>query len=150
MKKEPGFLLALFPILALILSAAMSIVVWGAGMFMPLIIGIAATAIIGFTLNYTWDDLQGFMKEGVSRALPAVFILLIIGTIVGAWILSGTIPTIIYYGLTVIDPSLFLPTVALITGIVAVTLGSSFTAIATVGLAFMAIGTSMGLLLWLA
>ncbi|KGX90347.1 Na+/H+ antiporter NhaC [Pontibacillus marinus] len=144
MKKEPSFLLALIPILALIISATSSIVVWEAGMFMPLIIGIIATAAIGFTLDHSWDDLQGFMKEGVTRALPAVFILLIIGTIVGAWILSGTIPTIIYYGLTFINPNVFLPTVALITGIVAVTLGSSFTAIATVGLAFMAIGTSMG------
>lgn len=144
MKKQPSFLLALVPILALIISATSSIVVWEAGMFMPLIIGIIATAAIGFTLDHSWDDLQGFMKEGVTRALPAVFILLIIGTIVGAWILSGTIPTIIYYGLTFINPNVFLPTVALITGIVAVTLGSSFTAIATVGLAFMTIGTSMG------
>lgn len=144
MNKQPSFWLALVPILALIISAACSIVIWEAGMFMPLIIGVIATAAVGFTLNYTWEELQGFMKEGVTRALPAVFILLIIGTIVGAWILSGTIPTIIYYGLTFIEPSLFLPTVALITGIVAVTLGSSFTAIATVGLAFMAIGTSMG------
>ena len=84
------------------------------------------------------------MVKGVSRALPAVFILLIIGIIVGTWIASGVIPTMIYYGLSIIEPSLFVPLVALITGIVSITLGSSFTSIATIGIAFMAIGEGLG------
>ena len=89
-------------------------------------------------------EVEKMMVKGVSRALPAVFILLIIGIIVGTWIASGVIPTMIYYGLSIIEPSLFVPLVALITGIVSITLGSSFTSIATIGIAFMAIGEGLG------
>ncbi|GGD26208.1 Na+/H+ antiporter NhaC [Pontibacillus salipaludis] len=144
MNKQPSFLLALFPPAALIAAAAYSIPN-ELGMFLPLIIGIVATSIVGMITGNSWDELQEYMKTGVSRALPAIFILFIIGTIVGSWMLSGTIPSIIYYGLEFIKPSLFLPTIALTTGIVAITLGSSFTAIATVGVAFMAIGAGMGI-----
>jgi Na+:H+ antiporter, NhaC family len=143
-KREPSIVLAFIPLVVLVFAAAMSIFVWKAGMFMPLVIGIVAAAIIGIICGYKWDELQNFMADGVSKALPAVFILIIIGTIVGTWILSGVIPSLIYYGLAVMSPSIFIPTVALATGIVAVTLGSSFTSIATIGLAFMAIGQSMG------
>jgi NhaC family Na+:H+ antiporter len=141
--KEPGFILALIPLIVLIGAAAMSIFVWDAGMFIPLIGGIAAACFIGRMLGYSWEDLQRSLSSGVSKALPAVFILFIIGTIIGTWILSGIIPTLIYYGLAVIHPSLFVPLVALITGVVALVLGSSFTSIATVGLAFIAIGQGM-------
>ena len=84
------------------------------------------------------------MSNGVALALPAVFILFLIGLVIGTWILSGVIPTLIYYGLAIINPRIFIPAVALATGIVSITLGSSFTSIATVGLAFMAIGGGFG------
>ncbi|MYL34894.1 Na+/H+ antiporter NhaC [Pontibacillus yanchengensis] len=145
MNKQPRFLLALLPLLSVIISAAYSIMVWEISMFLPLIIGLAVASLLGFLNGYSWDEIQNFMKNGVSRALPAIFILFVIGTIVGTWMLSGTIPTIIYYGLEFINPTIFLPTVAITTGIVAISLGSSFTSVATVGLAFMAIGSSMGI-----
>ncbi|KAB2332321.1 Na+/H+ antiporter NhaC [Cytobacillus depressus] len=144
MKKELTIGMAVIPILALILSAALSIFFWKAGMHIPLIIGVVAAAVIAKICGWSWDEIQNMMTQGVARALPAVFILLIIGIIVGSWIASGVIPTIIYYGLSIIKPDLFVPIVALVTGIVSVTLGSSFTSIATVGLAFMVIGEGLG------
>ncbi|MUK90554.1 Na+/H+ antiporter NhaC [Ornithinibacillus sp. L9] len=144
MKKEMTIGLSIIPILALMVAAAFSILVWEAGMHFPLMIGIIAAASIAMICGSTWNDVQQMMVKGVSMALPAIFILLIIGTIVGSWIASGVIPTIIFYGLSIIKPEIFIPIVALVTGIVAVTLGSSFTAIATVGLAFMAIGQGLG------
>ncbi|KGX93004.1 sodium:proton antiporter [Pontibacillus halophilus JSM 076056 = DSM 19796] len=144
MKREPTIGQALLPLIALIGAAACSIFFWKVGMYIPFTIGIIASALVGKRLGYTWNELQQFLTNGVSKALPAIFILLIIGTIVGTWILSGTIPTLIYYGLEIIQPNFFLPTVVVTSGIVAITLGSSFTAIATIGLAFMAIGTSLG------
>lgn len=141
--KEPHILVAFVPLIVLIGSAAMSIFIWDTSMFIPLIGGIAAACLIGKILGHTWSDLQEALSSGVSKALPAVFILFIIGTIIGAWIISGIIPTLIYYGLAMIHPNLFVPLVALITGIVALVLGSSFTSIATVGLAFIAIGKGM-------
>ncbi len=144
MRKNISISLAFLPILTLIASGAASIFIWKAGMFIPLIIGIITTVLVGLISGYKWDDLQQMMVNGVSKALPAIFILLVIGLIVGTWISSGVIPTMIYYGLSFIHPSIFVPAVALVTGIVAVTLGSSFTSIATIGLAFIVIGEGMG------
>lgn len=144
MKKELNFGMSIIPILALIIAAASSIFIWKAGMHIPLIIGVIAAAVVAIICGWSWREVEKMMVNGVSRALPAVFILLIIGIIVGTWIASGVIPTMIFYGLSIIEPSLFVPLVALITGIVSITLGSSFTSIATVGLAFMAIGEGLG------
>jgi len=143
-KKELTLWMSLIPIIALIGAAALSIFIWKAGMHIPLMIGIIAAAIVSIIAGWTWDDVQRMMVNGVGRALPAVFILLIIGIIVGTWIASGVIPTMIYYGLSIIEPALFVPIVALVTGIISITLGSSFTSIATIGLAFMAIGEGLG------
>ncbi|WP_338449476.1 Na+/H+ antiporter NhaC [Niallia oryzisoli] len=143
-KKELTLGMSLIPIIALIGAAALSIFIWKAGMHIPLMIGVIAAAIVSIIAGWTWDDVQRMMVNGVARALPAVFILLIIGIIVGTWIASGVIPTMIYYGLSIIDPSMFVPIVALVTGIISITLGSSFTSIATIGLAFMAIGEGLG------
>ena len=144
MKKELSFAMSIIPVFALIIAAASSIFVWKAGMHIPLMIGVIVAAVIAIICGWSWREVEKMMVNGVSRALPAVFILLIIGIIVGTWIASGVIPTMIYYGLSIIEPSLFIPLVALITGIVSITLGSSFTSIATVGLAFMAIGEGLG------
>lgn len=144
MKKELTIGMSVIPIVALIISAALSIFIWKAGMHFPLIIGVIFAAFVAKLGGWDWDEIQNMMVRGVSRALPAVFILLIIGMIVGSWIASGVIPTIIYYGLSILKPELFVPLVALITGIVSVTLGSSFTSIATIGLAFMVIGEGLG------
>ncbi|MCG7345964.1 Na+/H+ antiporter NhaC [Sporosarcina sp. ACRSL] len=144
MKKEMTFGLSIIPILALVIAAASSIFVWKAGMHIPLLIGVIAAAVVAKICGWSWETIEKMMVNGVSRALPAVFILLIIGIIVGTWIASGVIPTMIYYGLSIIEPSLFIPLVALITGIVSMTLGSSFTSIATIGIAFMAIGEGLG------
>ncbi|MED3572750.1 Na+/H+ antiporter NhaC [Cytobacillus praedii] len=144
MKKEISMGKSILPILALIISAALSIFVWKAGMHIPLMIGVIIAAIVAKSSGWSWDEVQKMMVNGVARALPAVFILLIIGMIVGTWIASGVIPTIIYYGLSIIKPEIFVPIVALVTGIVSVTLGSSFTSIATIGLAFMVIGEGLG------
>lgn len=141
--REPNIIVALIPIICLIGSAAMSIFYWEAGMFVPLLSGIIAATIVGKVMGHKWDDLQQALSSGVAKALPAVFILFIIGIIIGTWILSGIIPTLIYYGLAIINPNLFVPLVCLITGGVALVLGSSFTSIATVGLAFIAIGQGM-------
>ncbi|MEH7392774.1 Na+/H+ antiporter NhaC [Bacillus sp. JJ1474] len=144
MKKELSIGMSVIPILALIISAALSIFIWKAGMHIPLMIGVILAAIVAKVCGWSWDEIQNMMVQGVARALPAVFILLIIGMIVGSWIASGVIPTIIYYGLSIIKPELFVPIVALVTGIVSVTLGSSFISIATIGLAFMVIGEGLG------
>lgn len=135
---------SIVPLLGLIIAAACSIFIWDAGMNFPLIIGVILASAVAISCGWNWSQVQQMMVNGVTRALPAVFILLVIGTIIGSWIASGVIPTMIYYGISLINPTWFVPVVALITGIVSITLGTSFTSIATVGLAFMAIGEGLG------
>lgn len=141
--RKPKFLIATLPLLTVIGMTFMSTKYWGIGMLLPIIAGIAVAGIIGKALGWSWRDLEISLTEGVSKALPAVFILVIIGTIIGTWISGGVIPSLIYYGLSIINPSLFLPLVCLITAFVTLILGSSFTSIATIGLAFVAIGQGM-------
>ncbi|MFS0644406.1 Na+/H+ antiporter NhaC [Siminovitchia sp. 179-K 8D1 HS] len=142
--KQLNLYYAWAPIVILTLLAALSIFKWDAGMFIPLLGGIIATATVGMMAGFKWAELEKFIAQGVARALPAIFILFLIGIIIGTWILGGVIPTIIYYGLGILSPKIFLPAVAFITGIVSMTLGSSLTSIATVGLALMAIGEGLG------
>lgn len=114
-------------------------------MLVPIITGIAVAAIIGRCLGHTWRDMEASLAHGVTQALPAVFILVLIGMIIGTWISGGIIPTLIYYGLSIIDPHFFLPLACVVTAFVSLVLGSSFTSIATIGLAFMAIGGGIGM-----
>lgn len=139
-----SFTLSVIPIITLIGAAALSIFYWKAGMHIPLLIGVISAAVIAMICGWSWDEVQKMMVNGVARALPAIFILLVIGIIVGTWIGSGVIPTMIFFGLSLISPALFVPIVALVTGIVSITLGSSFTSIATIGIAFMVIGEGLG------
>ena len=144
MKNRPSFWKALIPLLGLIITALCSIFLWDAGMIVPLIVGVILAAIVAISCGWSWMEVQQMMVNGVSRVLPAIFILLSIGVVIGSWIANGTIPTMIYYGMLIIDPAWFLPVVPLVTGIISVTLGTSFTSIATVGIAFMAIGDGLG------
>lgn len=143
-RKLPSIPIALLPIAVLVLMALVSITVWDIGMLIPLMTAVAVAAVIGKTLGYTWQEIEDSLAQGVSRALPAVFILFLIGTIIGTWLEGGLIPTIIYYGLTFISPNLFLALACLVPAAVSFVLGSSLTTIATVGIAFMAIGEGMG------
>lgn len=143
-RKLPSIPIALLPIAVLIVMALVSISIWDIGMLIPLMTAVAVAAIIGKALGYTWQELEASLAQGVSRALPAVFILFLIGTIIGTWIEGGLIPTIIYYGLQAISPKIFLALACLVPAVVSLVLGSSLTTIATVGIAFMAIGEGMG------
>ena len=143
-RKLPSVPIALLPIAVLVVMALVSITVWDIGMLIPLMTAVAVAVVIGKFLGYTWQDLEHSLVQGVSRALPAVFILFLIGTIIGTWIEGGLIPTIIYYGLTAISPAVFLPLACLVPAVVSLVLGTSLTTIATVGIAFMAIGEGMG------
>ncbi|MCT2171175.1 Na+/H+ antiporter NhaC [Kocuria rhizophila] len=142
---KPGFALAILPLLTMIIMAFFSTTQWKIGMLVPIITGIAVAAIIGRCLGHTWRDMEASLAHGVTQALPAVFILVLIGMIIGTWISGGIIPTLIYYGLSIIDPHFFLPLACVVTAFVSLVLGSSFTSIATIGLAFMAIGGGIGM-----
>lgn len=105
--------------------------------------GIAA--VIGIFLGYKWDDLQDGIVRSIKSSLPAILILLLIGALAGTWMISGVVPTMIYYGLKLLNPTFFLVAAVVVSAIVAVATGSSWTTIATVGVALLGIGTALGL-----
>src|SRR5699024_8079898 len=143
-RKLPSIPIALLPILILVVMALVSISFWEIDMLIPLMAAITAAALIAIALGYSWHALEQSMAQGVSRALPAVCILVLIGIIIGTWLERWLIPTIIYYGLTAVSPKLFLALACLVPADVSLVLGRSFPTVATVGIALMGIGEGMG------
>ncbi len=144
MQKKLSLHLSLVPIITIILFGLMAVIKWKSGMNIPIIAGIVAAAIIGVISGKSWNELQASLVQGVSRALPALFIMIVIGAIMGSWIQGGIIPALIYYSMKLISPIIFLPAACVITALVAMATGTSFTSIATVGLALMATGLGLG------
>jgi len=99
--------------------------------------------IIGFKNGHTWADMEKAIVHGISLSLGAVLILLSVGSLIGTWLLSGTVPTMIYYGLQILNPEWFYAAACIICGIVAISIGSSWTTAATIGVAL--IGIAQGL-----
>ena len=148
-KKEAYFLVALIPIVILVGLLYLNVVIYGEDATygpnqIALLMAAAIATVIGFTLNYSWDDIQKGIVKSIKSALPAILILLLIGALAGTWLLSGVVPTMIYYGLKVIHPSIFLFAACLVSAIVAMATGSSWSTIATVGVALLAIGSALG------
>jgi NhaC family Na+:H+ antiporter len=102
-------------------------------------------SLVGLYLGESWKDMERAMVEGISLALKAVLILLAVGSLIGSWMLAGTAPTIIYFGLGILDPSWFYPAALVICAVVAVSIGSSWTTAGTVGLALVGIAQIMDL-----
>ena len=100
-------------------------------------------------LGFSWDEVLDGMFKGILDAMEAILILMCIGMLVGTWILSGTVPTLIYYGLSVISPQLFLPVAFLGTLLVGIVLGS-WGAAGTIGIAFIGIAAALDIPLGMA
>ena len=105
----------------------------------------AAVAVIIATINgYSWKETLRGVTSSITSALPALIILLLIGALAGTWMLSGVVPAMIYYGLDILNPTIFLFASCLICAIVSIATGSSWTTVATVGIALVGIGDVLG------
>lgn len=112
---------------------------------MPLIIAIVVTTAVGIRCGHTFEDMMEGIIERITATLDAILILLTVGLLVSSFMISGTIPTLIYYGLQFLSPKTFLPVGCILCGVVGLACGSSWTATATVGIAFMTIGQGLGM-----
>lgn len=142
--------LAFLPILFLVGLLGVNIAFFGGGASdgpnqLALLFGAALAVLLGFRVGFTWKRLQKGMVRSIRSALPAVLILLMIGALTGTWVLSGVVPTMIYYGLQILNPTIFLFAACLVSAIVSVATGSSWSTVATVGVALLAIGQVLGL-----
>jgi NhaC family Na+:H+ antiporter len=110
----------------------------------PLALGIMITGVLGWTLGYRWSHMEAGLYHVVSVGLPSLAILMTVGMIIGVWILSGTVPLLIYYGLAILSPGIFLIATALICAVISLSTGTSWGTVGTVGLALMGIGEGLG------
>jgi Na+:H+ antiporter, NhaC family len=152
---KPSLVLSLFPIAALVALLAGSVALFGdsnsAGPNqIALILAAVVAAAIGMTLGHTWKDLEDGIVHGISLAMGAILILLVVGALIGSWILAGVVPTMIYYGLELLTPSIFYPSACVLCCLVSVATGSSWTTAGTVGVALIGIATAQDLNLGLA
>lgn len=145
-EEEISLGIALLPIIFLIASLVISIVGFGLDPHIPIFTSAMFTALIGTkVLGMNYEDMEADMIDTISLAMQANLILMVIGMIIGTWIISGVVPTMIYYGLKIISPSIFLFTAAIMCSIVAIATGSAWTTAGTVGIALIGIGTSLGM-----
>lgn len=148
--KEPTLLDALIPITVLIALMFGSVMLYGNdSSFGPnqivLLIGMFLAAIIGLKNGHKWKDIEEGMIKGISMSLGACLILLAVGALIGTWMLAGTVPTLIHYGLSLLSPSIFYAASCVICAVVAMGIGSSWTTAATIGVALIGIATGMEL-----
>ena len=107
-----------------------------------LAIGFAITAIVGWSQGSRWKDIESGAFHVLHVAMPSIATLIVVGMLVSTWIASGTVPTLIYYGLELIDPQWFLAASMLLCAVVSVSIGTSWTTVGTVGLALIGIGSA--------
>jgi len=144
-KKELGLTSALITLIIMITSMLLTVAVLEKEPHIPLMIGTAVAIIITMLHGYAFSEVEEMMYKGIRHALPAIVIIILVGLVIGSWIGSGVVATMIYYGLQLIDPRYFLVVVIVLCGIVALAIGSSWSTMATVGVASMGIGLSMGI-----
>lgn len=118
---------------------------WGQDPHIPVLFACAVAMIIGRICGHTYKEMLAGALDAVSQSLEAIIIILCVGCLIGSFEWCGTIPSVVYYGLKCISPGMFLPLACILCAIVGIALGSAWTVVATLGIAFMAIGTTMGL-----
>ncbi|HET7579210.1 MAG TPA: Na+/H+ antiporter NhaC [Bacillales bacterium] len=136
--------LAVIPFLVMIIAMAFTILVFDGAPHIPLILGAMVAAFVAWRCGYTWREIESSVYTGIYKVLPAVVILIMVGMIISSWIGSGIVGTMIFYGLKILSPSIFLVAIMVICAVVSVMIGSSWSTMGTIGIAGMGIGISMG------
>ena len=150
MKRLPPLWLSCVPLALLVALIACVVSIFGdetlAGASqLALLVATASCVSIGIVTNLiSWNDFERAVSDKVGGVSSAIIILLLIGALGGAWMVSGVVPTIIYYGMEIMSPKWFLVSACLICSLVSVLTGSSWTTIATIGVALMGIGKALG------
>jgi NhaC family Na+:H+ antiporter len=149
-KRPPSLLQAVSPVVVLVGLLSASVYLFGDGSSggpnqIALILSAGVGILIGLYNGYRWHELEKGIVHGISLAMGALLILLVVGSLIGTWILSGVVPTMIYYGLKILTPAVFYAAACIICALVAVATGSSWTTASTVGIALVGIATAQEL-----
>ena len=142
--------MSFLPFLVLIVLISCCVAVFGNATLdgasqVSLLVASAVSVLVGhFSKRLTWENLEHEISDKISSCAPAIIILLLIGAIGGTWMVSGIVPTMIYYGMQIIRPEIFLVSSSLLCALVSLMIGSSWTTVATIGVALMGIGKAHG------
>lgn len=142
--RAPTLWEATISLLSLVIGISISIVVYGLDPQIPMLMGVVVASVVALRCGFKWQNIQNGMIRGITNALPAMIILLVVGIMIGIWILSGVVPTLIYYGLTFMSPTIFLPMTLIICAITSLATGTSWGTSGTIGVALMGIGAGLG------
>ena len=136
---------SLLPILFLIGTLSLIIIAYKQEAHIALVSATAFAATIAAIYGYSWKTILKGMEKGISLAMGAMLILMVVGTMIGTWIMGGVVPAMIYYGLQILSPGFFLVAAMLICSVVSLGTGSSWSTAGTVGVALIAIGQGLGI-----
>jgi len=142
---SPTLIEALTLVVAIIIMISTSIIKFGSVPHLPILFSILLLICYGLVKKVSYRRLESGLVEGAGAGMSAVFLFFFIGMLVSSWIMAGTIPTLIYAGFNLITPSFFFAIVFVVTAIVGISIGSSLTTVATVGVAFIGMATVLDL-----
>ena len=146
--RAPSLLQALTPLLFLVALLVLGIMlfadaaVYGASQI-ALLLASGVAALVGLRNGMRWKEIEDAMVQGVAHSVGAILILLSVGALIGSWLLSGTVPTLIVYGMKLLHPAYFYPAACLVCAVTSLVIGSSWTTAGTVGVALVGIGQGM-------
>lgn len=150
LSKIPHWAVSLIPFLVLVVTLVLVIKGFGAdalsgGSQVTLMFAAGVTVAISMLFyKVSWEEFEDSIVNNIKSVATAVIILLLIGAVAGSWMVSGVVPSLIYYGMKIIAPSIFLFATCLICALISIMTGSSWTTIATIGVALVGIGTAHG------
>jgi NhaC family Na+:H+ antiporter len=142
-RKPISLAVALVPVIFLIVALALTIGILGLQPHIPLIAAAAVAGLVAVVHVVHWKAIEEGMVHGINLAMGAILILMVVGTMIGTWILGGVVPTMIYYGLEILSPGIFLVATMLICSIVSLGTGSSWSTAGTVGVALIGVGAAL-------
>lgn len=149
-QKIPALSKALIPVIFLIVMLSVNVIgIYGDSAIlgsnqMILILAAGVAALVGYTEGFRWKEMEAGISASITATAPAIVILLLIGALAGTWMLSGIVPAMIFYGLKILSPVIFLFAACIICSMVSVASGSSWSTVATVGIAIFGIGKALG------
>ncbi|MDA9352651.1 Na+/H+ antiporter NhaC, partial [Porticoccaceae bacterium] len=147
--KKPSLLDALIPVIVLVGMLGTLVYVFGDGSAGPnqvaLMMAAAVAAMIGIKNGLSWKDIERSMIDTIGLSMHAILILLMVGSLIGSWILAGTVPTMIYYGVQLMSPDYFYVTACLVCALIGFSIGSSWTVAGTLGIGLISIAATLNL-----
>src|SRR5215471_1757294 len=147
--REPSLADAIIPLVILVVLIGGSLLLFGLDALdgpiqVALILSVLVVAVIVLKNGYSWDDVEHAAQGSLASIASAIFILLAVGALIGVWNLSGTIPTLVYYGIQILSPAWYYAASGLICGAISMSIGSSWTTAGTIGVGLTGVAAAIG------